>query len=108
MNKYIKSAMFTIPVTVYPVGNKDSVGDREVGTPYEILGYVYDEDVVLTNYLGEKELSTRQVYLPEDDITDIPGTYLISCLDNHKSHIIKRQEFRGRHGKTLIGVLYLP
>lgn len=108
MNKRIIDLMFTTPVTVYPTESKDSVGDRVDVTPYEVHAYVYDETVVVTNTLGEKEVSTRQVYLPLALVSSIKTSYRVSCLDSVKARIIKRQEYRGRHSRTLIGVLYLP
>lgn len=100
--------MFVTPVVVYPVGNKDSSGDRMIEEPFTLYGYVYDENQVVTNNMGEKEISTRQIYLPKEEITKVDSTSLVSCLTTKKSRIIIRQEYRGRHGKTYMGVLYLP
>jgi hypothetical protein len=100
--------MFTTPVIVYPVTEADSVGDRENLAPYEVLGYVYDEVVIVENERGEKEVSKRQVYLSLDDISAIKSTYKITTLDSINQKIIRRQEYRGRRSQTLIGVLYLP
>lgn len=108
MNSRIREVMFTTPVTVYPTSKKDSAGDRVDQEPFEIFGYVYDDTVVVTNDLGEKEVSTRQIYLPLTEISQIKSTYQVSCLDSIKSKIIRRQEYRGRHSRTLIGVLFIP
>lgn len=108
MNKRIIDLMFTTPVTVYPTGNKDSAGDRVDTEPSVVHGYVFDETVVVTNDLGEKEVSTRQIYLPLNVVSSIKTSYVVSCLDSVKAKIIKRQEYRGRRSRTLIGVLYLP
>lgn len=110
MNSRIQAVMFTTPVTVFPTGNKDSAGDRDAVAKdsFETFGYVYDDTVVVTNDLGEKEVSTRQIYLPLTEISRIKSTYQVSCLDSVMSKIIRRQEYRGRHSRTLIGVLYIP
>lgn len=108
MNSRIQAVMFTTPVTVFPTGNKDSAGDRVMDDSFETFGYVYDDTVVVTNDLGEKEVSTRQIYLPLTEISRIKSTYQVSCLDSVMSKIIRRQEYRGRHSRTLIGVLYIP
>lgn len=108
MNNRIIDLMFTTPITVYPTENKDSAGDRVERAPINIHGYVYDETIVITNDLGEKEVSTRQIYLPLDVVSSIKTSYRVSCLDSDKARIIKRQEYRGRRSRTLIGVLYLP
>lgn len=108
MNSRIQAVMFTTPVTVFPTGNKDSAGDRVTEDSFETFGYVCDDTVVVTNDLGEKEVSTRQIYLPLTEISRIKSTYQVSCLDSVMSKIIRRQEYRGRHSRTLIGVLYIP
>ena len=108
MNSRIQAVMFTTPVTVFPTGNKDSAGDRVTEDSFETFGYVCDDTVVVTNDLGEKEVSTRQIYLPLTEISRIKSTYRVSCLDSVMSKIIRRQEYRGRHSRTLIGVLYIP
>lgn len=108
MNSRIIDLMFTTPVTIYPTASKDSAGDRVESTPYSIHGYVYDEIVVVNNELGEKEVSTRQIYLPLNLVSSIKTSYVVDCLDSVKARIIKRQEYRGRRSRTLIGVLYLP
>jgi hypothetical protein len=108
MNSRIQAVMFTTPVTVFPTGNKDSAGDRVAEDSFETFGYVYDDTVVVTNDLGEKEVSTRQIYLPLNVVSSIKTSYVVSCLDSVKAKIIKRQEYRGRRSRTLIGVLYLP
>jgi hypothetical protein len=108
MNSRIQAVMFTTPVTVFPTGNKDSAGDRVAEDSFETCGYVYDDTVIVTNDLGEKEVSTRQIYLPLTEISRIKSTYRVSCLDSVMSKIIRRQEYRGRHSRTLIGVLYIP
>lgn len=108
INPKIKSMMFTTPVTVFSVGRKDSAGDRLEQESFTTYGYIYDEMKMVTNQLGEQELSTRQIYLPEDSIVRIEGTSLITCLDSEKARIIQREEYRGRDSQTLIGVIYLP
>ena len=84
MNNRIREMMFTTPVTVYPTANKDSVGDRVDSTPFDTKGYVYDETVVVTNDLGEKEVSTRQIFLPLDEVSAIKTSYKVTCLDSVK------------------------
>ena len=108
MNSRIRTILFTTLVTVFSTDAKDSVGDRVVAEPFSLLGYVYDDTVVIQNEQGGKEVSSRQIYLPEGDIARIKSTYQVSCLDSVKAKIIRRQEFRGRHNKTLIGVLFIP
>lgn len=107
MTDRIRRVMFTIPVTIFSVGNIDSAGDRSTDTSFDTFGYVYDDIVVITNDQGEKEISTRQIYLPLSEVSQIKSTYLVSCLDSVRAKIIRRQEYRGKHGTTLIGVLYI-
>lgn len=108
MNSHIRTMMFSTPVTIFPVSAADSVGDVVELPSFETAAYVYDESKVILNAFGEKEISTRQVYLPLAEVSQIKSTYLVSCLDSVKARIVGRQEFRGRRNKTLLGVLYLP
>ncbi|MDD2230534.1 MAG: hypothetical protein PHY48_14130 [Candidatus Cloacimonetes bacterium] len=108
MDKRVKSLMFTTPVTVFSADAKDSMGDRVATKSTNTMGYVYDEVLTITNYLGESEISSRQIYLPLDAVSQIRPSDLITCLDSTKSRIIKIKEYRGRNGQTLIGVVYLP
>lgn len=108
MDKRVKSLMFTTPVTVFSADAKDSMGDRVATKTTNTMGYVYDEVLTITNYLGESEISSRQIYLPLDAVSQIRPSDLITCLDSTKSRIIKIKEYRGRNSQTLIGVVYLP
>lgn len=107
MNRGVRAVMFTTPVMVYPVTEKDSSGDRTTLPPFELRGYVYDKVVITPNKYGEQEISSRQIYLAGADISGIESSYLISCLGSDKAKIIHREEFRGRAGRTLIGVIYI-
>lgn len=108
MNRHIQAKMFTTPVTIFITSNKDSAGDRTVISSYSVFGYVYDSMKLVTNELGEQEISKRQIYLPLDAISDIKTTYLVTCLDSTQQRIIGRNEYRGPRSITLMGVLYLP
>lgn len=108
MDKRVKNLMFTTPVKIFSANAKDSMGDRVATESVDTLGYVYDEVITITNYLGESEISSRQIYLPLDAVSQIQPSDLITCLDSTKSRIIKIKEYRGRNSQTLIGVVYLP
>ena len=108
MNSRISDTMFSTPVSVHVTGEPDSAGDRSISAPFTIFGYVYDETKVVTNELGQQEVSNRQIYLPRAAINRIKISDRISCLDNVQVRIIKRTGFRGKRNEMVIGVLYLP
>lgn len=108
MNSKVRKKMFTTPLTIYPSTETDSAGDIDLLEPFDLLGYVYDSIQVVVNSLGEKEISSRQIYLPDDKIEQVHINDKVTCLDKIQANIIFKDVYRGRYNKVLIGRLYLP
>jgi hypothetical protein len=104
----ILESLFVTPVTIYPQGQTDSMGDTTEGTPITYLGYVYENAIAIINALGKEELSNMQIYLKGTEAGAIALTSLVTCLDVTKQRIIARKIYRGRRGSQVIGILYLP
>jgi hypothetical protein len=104
----ILESLFVTPVTIYPQGNPDSMGDTVEGAAVNYLGYVYENAVVVINAMGKEELSNMQIYLKGDEAKAVALTSLVTCLDATKQRIIARKVYRGRQAAEVIGILYLP
>lgn len=104
----IFESLFVTPVTIYPQGKPDSMGDMIAGTAITYHGYVYENSVVAINSMGKEELSSMQIYLQGTDAAAVALTSLVTCLDVTKQRIISRKIYRGVQGVPVIGMLYLP
>lgn len=108
MNSAVRAKMFTTPLTVFEVGNKDSSGDRTIVSSLGLFGYITKEVKTVVNDLGAEEISTFQIYLAEDDIGKVKKKNEITCLEKIHSKIIKMQTFYLGGSALGLGVLYLP
>lgn len=104
----ICDSLMCTPLTVYPQGASDSLGDTTEAASVTYNGYVYENIEKVLNNLGQEELSNMQIYLRGDDADAIATTSLVSCLDVVKSRILARKIYRGREAAKVIGILYLP
>ncbi len=104
----ILESLFVTPVTIYPQGNPNSMGDTVEGTAVTYYGYVYENAVVVINAMGKEEVSNMQIYLKGDEAEAVSPTSLVTCLDATKQRIIARKVYRGRQAAQVIGMLYLP
>lgn len=96
------------PVTEYPQGPSDSLGDTVSQAPKTYNGYVYEGFEKVLNFNGAEELSNMKIYLRGDDAAAIANTSLISCASAVKQRIIAKKIYRGRDADVIIGVIYLP
>lgn len=108
MNERVKTRMFTIPVTVYPVASFDSMGDVVESAPINLKCYRADETQIVVTTEGEEERSNIQLYMNGTDALSIFTDDLISIDGADKVRIIKKQVFYLPGGVADIGVFYLP
>ena len=104
----IYEALFTTPVTVHVQGKKDSLGDTTEESTQEFLCYPYEHRTLVTNNRGDEVVSNCQLYMRGADIVQIDIHSLVDVLSYTESPIITVENYKGRGGADVIGVLYLP
>lgn len=104
----IYESLMVTPVTEFPKGEVDSLGDAVEKPSKTYRGYAYEGFEKVLNFSGEEELSNMQIYLRGQDASEIANTSLISCASAVKQRIIAKKLYRGRDGVVVLGVVYLP
>lgn len=104
----IYQSLFTTPVTLHVQGKKDSLGDTEDETIQEFLCYPYEHRTMVTNDKGDEVVSNCQLYMKGTDVVQIDIHSEVDVLTYKRSPIISIENYKGREGADVIGVLYLP
>lgn len=104
----IYQALFTTPVTIHVQGKKDSLGDTSEESIQTFLCYPYEHRTQVINAQGDEVVSNCQLYLRGEDIVQIDIHSLVSVLQYSEVPIVTIENFKGRAGANVIGVVYLP
>lgn len=104
----IYQKLFTTPVTIHVQGKKDSLGDTTETSTQEFLCYPYEHRELVKNANGDEVVSNCQLYMRGTDIVQIDIHSLVSVLRYVQVPIISTENYKGREGADVIGVLYLP
>ena len=89
-------------------GKKDSLGDTIEESEQTFLCYPYEKREIVINDRGDEVTSSCQLYMRGDDIVQIDIHSFVDVLRYKNSPIIAIENYRGREGANVIGVLYLP
>lgn len=105
MYKSIKEWM-TCPVTVLPFEGLNAAGDKQYGTPVDILGYIVGGVEVVNDMSGEQVTSTTQIYFDPSVCTINPEDRI--QVENQEKDIISISTwYDGNTGQADIKQVFL-